>query len=255
MDSCEPHGSFMHQSASSVRSGSRIRGAVSGAEEESMSLPFSDRHDAGRRLAARLLRFAGEPNLVVLALPRGGVPVAGEVAAALRAPLDVFVVRKIGVPRHEELAMGAVASGGVRVVNQDVVRAAGIDRRAFDDATERELHEVARRERAYRVNPFPDLRGATVILVDDGVATGSTMLAGIHALRQLGPAAIVAAAPAMAPDAYQALARAADATESVVVPEPFYGVGTYYEDFSQTSDDEVRSILRRFARTPAEAPR
>lgn len=218
-----------------------------------MSPLFNDRYDAGRRLAARLQPLAGKPNLVVLALPRGGVPVAGEVAAALRAPLDVFVVRKIGVPRHEELAMGAVATGGIRVVNQDVVRAAGIDRRAFDDATDRELHEVARRERAYRVGPFPDLRGAIVILVDDGVATGSTMLAGVHALRQLGPAAVIAVAPVMARDAYQALARVADGCECLAVPEPFRGVGDYYQDFSQTSDKEVRRILRPFARTPARA--
>lgn len=218
-----------------------------------MSVLFENRYDAGRHLAARLEHLAGKPNLVVLGLPRGGVPVAGEVATAVRAPLNVFVVRKIGVPRHEELAMGAVASGGVRVVNQDVVRAAGIDRRTFDDATDRELHEVARRERAYRVDPFPDLRGATVILVDDGAATGSTMLAGVHALRQLGPAAVIAAAPVMARDAYQALARAADDCECVAVPDPFYGVGTYYEDFSQTSDEEVQGVLRRFARMPARA--
>jgi predicted phosphoribosyltransferase len=213
-----------------------------------MSALFHDRHDAGRQLAARLQSLTGRPGLVVLGLPRGGVPVAGEVAAALDAPLDVFVVRKIGVPGHEELAMGAVASGGVRVVNQDVVRAAGISRRHFDDATAMELREVSRRERAYRADrPFPDLRGATVILVDDGVATGSTMLAGVHALRQLGPAAVIAAAPVMAREAYLTLAAAADRCECVAVPEPFYGVGMYYRDFSQTTDEEVRGALRRFA--------
>lgn len=219
-----------------------------------MSVLFTDRYDAGRRLAARLQPLAGRPGLVVLGLPRGGVPVAGEVAAALGAPLDVFVVRKIGVPGHEELAMGAVASGGVRVVNQDVVHAAGITRRAFDEVTDKELHEVQRRERAYRTErPFPELRGATVILVDDGVATGSTMLAGVHALRQLGPAAVIVAAPVMARDAYQALERDADQCECVAVPEPFYGVGMYYRDFSQTADEEVRRILRRFARSSARA--
>jgi len=213
-----------------------------------MSPLFHDRHDAGRQLAARLQSLAGRPGLVVLGLPRGGVPVAGEVAATLDAPLDVFVVRKIGVPGHEELAMGAVASGGVRVVNQDVVRAAGISRRDFDDVTAMELREVSRRERAYRADrPFPDLRGATVILVDDGVATGSTMLAGVHALRQLGPAAVIAAAPVMAREAYGTLAAAADRCECVAVPEPFYGVGMYYRDFSQTTDEEVRGVLRRFA--------
>jgi putative phosphoribosyl transferase len=213
-----------------------------------MSALFNDRHDAGRQLAARLQSLARRPGLVVLGLPRGGVPVAGEVAAALDAPLDVFVVRKIGVPGHEELALGAVASGGVRVVNQDVVRVTGISRRDFDDLTAMELREVSRRERAYRADcPFPDLRGATVILVDDGVATGSTMLAGVHALRQLGPAAVIAAAPVMAREAYRTLAAAADRCECVALPEPFYGVGMYYRDFSQTTDEEVRGVLRRFA--------
>jgi len=217
-----------------------------------MSTLFTDRHDAGRRLATRLLGLAEQPKLIVLGLPRGGVPVAGEVAAALGAPLDVFVVRKLGLPGHEEVAMGAVASGGVRVVNQDAVRAAGITRTAFDAATERELQEVRRRERAYRANrPFPDLRKATVVLVDDGVATGSTMLAGVHALRQLGPAMIVAAAPVMAREAQHTLARAADACLCVAVPEPFYGVGTYYDDFTQTSDEEVRAILARASAAPA----
>jgi putative phosphoribosyl transferase len=219
-----------------------------------MFVLFNDRHDAGRRLAARLQPYADRPGLVVLGLPRGGVPVAGEVAAALGAPLDVFVVRKLGVPWHEEVAMGAVASGGVRVVHQDVVRAAGVTRRTFDDVTDKELQEVQRRERAYRMErAFPDLRGATVILVDDGVATGSTMLAGVHALRQLGPAAVIAAAPVMAREAYRMLAQAADGCECLAVPEPFQGVGTYYEDFSQTSDEEVRGILRRFARAPTRA--
>lgn len=209
-----------------------------------MSALFHDRHDAGRRLATRLLGLADQPNLIVLGLPRGGVPVAGAVAAALGAPLDVFIVRKLGLPGHEEVAMGAVASGGVRVVNQDTVRAAGITRQVFDAATERELQEVRRRERAYRANrPFPELRKATVVLVDDGVATGSTMLAGVHALRQLGPAMIVAAAPVMAHEAHRVLAQAADACVSVAMPQPFYGVGGYYDDFTQTSDEEVRAIL------------
>lgn len=215
---------------------------------------FNDRHDAGRRLAERLQPLAGRPDLLVLGLPRGGVPIADEVAAALGAPLDVFVVRKLGVPGHEELAMGAVASGGVRVVNEDVVHAAGISRRDFDEVTAVELREVQRRERAYRTErPFPDLRGATVILVDDGVATGSTMLAGVHALRQLGPGAVVAAAPVMAREAYQTLSRAADVCECVAVPEPFYGVGRYYRDFSQTSDEEVRGVLSRFTGPSARA--
>lgn len=213
-----------------------------------MSALFHDRHDAGRALAARLQSLARRPGVVVLGLPRGGVPVAGEVAAALGAPLDVFVVRKIGVPGHEELAMGAVASGGVRVVNPDVARELGITRQTFDEMTDRERLEVRRRERAYRTGrPFPDLHGAIVILVDDGVATGSTMLAGVHALRQLGPAAVVAAAPVMAREAHRTIAAAADRCECVAIPEPFRGVGMYYGDFSQTSDDEVRETLHRFA--------
>lgn len=221
-----------------------------------MSALFIDRREAGRQLAKRLERFAGRSDVVVLGLPRGGLPVAGEVAAALGAPIEVFVVRKIGVPGHEELAMGAVASGGVRVVNQDVVRAIGITRWDFDDVTDMELHEVKRRERAYATGrPFPDLRDKTVILVDDGVATGSTMLAGVHALRQLGSAAVIAAAPVMAREAHAALARVADACECVVVPERFSGVGMYYEDFSQTSDEEVRAVLSRGApRLPDRQP-
>ena len=213
-----------------------------------MAALFRDRREAGQRLAARLQSLAGRPDVIVLGLPRGGVPVAGEVAAALDAPMDVFVVRKIGVPGHEELAMGAVASGGVRVVNPDIIREAGISRRAFDQVTEREQLELLRRERVYREGRrFPDLRGSTVILVDDGVATGSTMLAGVHALRQLAPAAIIAAAPVMARQAHRMLAAATDRCECVAMPEPFYGVGMHYEDFAQTSDAEVRSILHRFA--------
>jgi predicted phosphoribosyltransferase len=209
---------------------------------------FTDRQDAGRQLAVRLRSLAGRPGLLVLGLPRGGVPVAGEVAAALDAPLEVFVVRKIGIPGHEELAMGAVASGGVRVVNQDVMRMTGVSRRDFDNVTAMELREVSRREREYLADrPFPDLRGATVILVDDGVATGSTMLAGVHALRQLGPATVIAAAPVMAREAYRTLAAAADLCECVAMPEPFYGVGAHYRDFSQTTDEEVRAVLRRLA--------
>jgi predicted phosphoribosyltransferase len=209
-----------------------------------MSVLFADRREAGRRLAARLLHLAGRPNLIVLGLPRGGVPVGYEVASALRAPLDVFVVRKLGVPGHEELAMGAVASGGVRVVNKDVVRHLGVTRQVFDAITEEETHEVARRDREYRMGrPFPNIRDAPVILVDDGVATGSTMLAAVHALRELGPASIIVAAPVMTHDAMRAISRVADAVEYLATPEPFFGVGAHYEDFSQTLDEEVRRLL------------
>jgi predicted phosphoribosyltransferase len=211
-----------------------------------MTALFNDRYDAGRQLAARLRPLASRPNLIVLGLPRGGVPVAAEVANALGAALDVFVVRKLGAPGHAELAMGAVASGGVRVIEQDVVRELHVSRQMFDQATERELREVERRERAYRDGrPLPDLKDATVILVDDGVATGATMLAGVYALRQLGPAAVIAAAPVMSRQAYRILAGAADQCLCVGMPEPFYGVGMHYQDFEQTSDEEVRAVLQR----------
>jgi predicted phosphoribosyltransferase len=209
-----------------------------------MSALFADRQDAGRRLAARLQSLAGRSDVVVLALPRGGVPVAAEVAAALGAPLDVFVVRKLGVPGHEELAMGAVASGGVRVVNQEIVHASGVSRREFDDDTEREQREVERRERTYRgKRPFPNLRGATVLLIDDGVATGSTMMAGVLALRQHAAERIIAAAPVMAREAALALTRVADQCVYLAQPEPFFGVAMHYQDFGQTTDAEVLEIL------------
>jgi len=213
---------------------------------------FADRRDAGRRLAGRLQSLTSRPNLIVLALPRGGVPVGYEVAQALGAPLDVFVVRKLGVPGHQELAMGAVASGGVRVVNQEVVRQLGVSRETFDAVTDSERRELERREREYRRGrPLPDLGGRTVVLVDDGVATGSTMLAAVHALRELGPAAVVVAAPVMSPDAQEALARVADGCESVVTPEPLIGVGMWYEDFTQTTDEEVRTLLGEATRGPS----
>jgi predicted phosphoribosyltransferase len=212
-----------------------------------MSALFTDRRDAGRQLAARLQPFRGRADVIVLGLPRGGVPVAAEVADALDLPLDVFVVRKLGVPGQEELAMGAVASGGGRVVNEEIVRLARVRREDFEAATARELREIQRREAAYRAGrPFPSLDGANVILVDDGVATGSTMLAGVQALRQLGPAAVIVAAPVMARSAKRVLDRAADGCVAVALPDPFYGVGVHYGDFSQTPDDEVREILRRF---------
>lgn len=205
---------------------------------------FQDREEAGRALATRLERFAKQPGLIVLGLPRGGVPVAAEVAKALGAPLDVFIVRKLGVPGHRELAMGAIASGGTQVLNTEVVEMLGISRQAIGAVAEEELKELERREREYRgARPLPDLRNATVILVDDGVATGSTMMAGIAALRKMGPAALVAAAPVMSRQAKAALTRAADACECVSTPEPFHGVGMWYEDFSQTTDEEVRNLL------------
>lgn len=222
--------------------------------------PYLDRIDAGRQLAARLLHLAGHEKLIVLGLPRGGVPVAAQVAALLHAPLDVFVVRKLGVPGREELAMGAVASGGLRVINSEIVMALGISDRTVDDVTEVEQRELVRRERAYRGNrPRADLAGATIVLVDDGVATGSTMLAAIRALRQERPAMLIAAAPVMSLEALASLEREADACVTLATPEPFHGVGAWYEDFSQTSDEEVITILeeaaaRIAARTPAPSP-
>ena len=215
---------------------------------------FFDRHDAGRQLARRLHRFAGRTDLVVLGLPRGGVPVAAEVAAALGAPLDVFVVRKLGVPGHEEFAMGAIASGGVRVLSQDALRVLNLSRELVDAITATERRELDRREREYRLGrPFPDLHGAIVILVDDGVATGSTMLAAVHALRQHGPSAIIAAAPVMSESAHHMLSRAADRCEVVAAPEPFEAVAAWYDDFAQTTDDEVRTLLRGATAVPAAA--
>jgi predicted phosphoribosyltransferase len=180
----------------------------------------------------------------VLALPRGGVPVAYEVARALHAPLDVFLVRKLGLPGHEELAMGAVASGGVRVLNRDVVERLQIPDELIDAVTRRELQELERRERAYRGDrPFPDVHGKTVILVDDGLATGSTMRAAAEALRQQRPARLVVAVPAGSPETCDEFRAEVDEVVCAITPQPFYAVGLWYDDFSQTTDDEVRELL------------
>src|SRR5436853_6995048 len=207
---------------------------------------FSDRHDAGRQLAGRLPEYAGRPDVLVLALPRGGVPVAYEVAQALGAPLDVFVVRKLGVPGYEELAMGAVATCGVRVLNDQLVRRLGIPGALIDTVASQERQELARRERLYREGrPPPDVRGRTVILVDDGLATGATMHAAIEALRQLQPARIVGAVPTASPETCAELKTEVDDVICATTPDPFYAVGLWYEDFSQTTDEEVRELLAR----------
>ena len=207
---------------------------------------FRDRAEAGIALAARLGEYAGRPDVLVLALPRGGVAVGFEVARALRLPLDVLVVRKLGVPGHSELAMGAIASGGARVVSDDVIRALGIPGTAIDAVIERELHELARRERAYRgERPAPDVRGRTVLVVDDGLATGSTMRAAIASLRQQGAARIVVAAPVGAAETCAELEDDADEVVCLHAPADFWAVGAWYEDFSQTSDDEVSELLAR----------
>jgi predicted phosphoribosyltransferase len=205
---------------------------------------FHDRHEAGRLLARRLGDYAGRDDVIVLALPRGGVPVGREVARALRAPLDVFVVRKLGVPGHEELAMGAIASGGVEVLNDDVVRELGLDAAAIAPVAREEHRELARREALYRAGlPDLDLRGKIAIVVDDGLATGTTMLAALTALRRLGPRRIVVAVPVGAETSLRKVREAADEAVCAFVPSGFFGIGQFYEDFSQTSDEEVRRLL------------
>jgi predicted phosphoribosyltransferase len=213
---------------------------------------FRNRTEAGRQLAQKLTRYADRPDVIVLALPRGGVPVAYEVARALHAPLDVFLVRKLGLPGHEELAMGAIATGGVRVLNEDVVRTLQVPDEVIDQVAEKEQEELERRQRDYRDDrPLPDVRGKTVILVDDGLATGSTMRAAVAALRRLGPARIVVAVPIGAVGTCEDLRDVADEAVCARTPEPFYAVGLWYQDFSQTTDEEVREVLQRAAEAPA----
>lgn len=207
---------------------------------------FKNRSEAGRFLAEQLSAYANRPDTLVLALPRGGVPVAYEVAKALGAPLDVFQVRKLGLPGHEELAMGAIATGGVRVRNPEVVEYLRIPDEVIDEVTARERQELERRERLYREGrPALSPRGRVVILVDDGLATGSTMLAAVLALRQQQPASIVVAVPVAAKQTCEELRIVADEVVCAVTPDPFYAVGLWYEDFSQTTDEEVRELLAR----------
>lgn len=211
-----------------------------------MARRFTDRHDAGRQLAQRLTAYANRPDVLVLGLPRGGVPVAYEVALALNAPLDVFLVRKLGVPGHEELAMGAIASGGVRVLNDEVIEAWRIPESVIDAVAAEEQRELKRRERLYRgTRPAPEVRRKIVILVDDGLATGSTMRAAALALRSQQPAKIIAAVPVAAASTLDSLKDVVDETVSVLAPPDFYAVGLWYEDFSPTADDEVRTLLQR----------
>ena len=205
---------------------------------------FRDRREAGRLLAGKLTGYATRPDVLVLALPRGGVPVAYEVALALRAPLEVFLVRKLGVPGHEELAMGALAPDGVRILNPEVVKALDIPETIIDEVAAQELEELKRRDRLYRGSrPPPDLRGRTVILVDDGLATGATMRAAIRALRQQQPVRIVVAVPTASPDTCEALGGEADEVICAMTPRPFLAVGHWYDDFTQTTDEEVRRLL------------
>ena len=214
---------------------------------------FEDRKEAGRALAARLRQYAGRSDVVVLALPRGGVPVAAPVAGALDAPLDLFLVRKLGTPGHRELAMGAIASGGIRVLNDDVVKWYGIPPAAIDAVPREEEQELVRREATYREGrEAPPLEGKIVILIDDGLATGSTMMAAVKAVRQRHPAKIIVAVPVGARDTCDALATIADEVVCVRMPEPFSAVGQWYLDFDQTTDEEVRQLLH--THTPSATP-
>lgn len=205
---------------------------------------FIDRYDAGRRLGIALRKHAGDRPLIVLGLPRGGVPVAARVAEELHAPLDICVVRKLGVPGAEEYAFGAIASGGARVLNDDVIAQLGISPETIERVVAKEELELRRRESAYRgVRAFPVLTGETVIIVDDGSATGASMRVAVAALRHLGPRTIIAALPVASRHAVRMLKTVADDCVCIIEPEPFYGVGLWYEDFSQTSDAEVRALL------------
>src|SRR4051812_18175937 len=220
-----------------------------------MPVPFRDRADAGQQLASHLHQYQGRRDVVVFGLPRGGIPVAAEVAAALNAPLDAFLVRKLGVPGHEELAMGAIASAGLRVLNEDTVRELRIPAEAIDAVEANERRELARRERLYRGSQAPpDVTGKTVILVDDGLATGSTMRAGALALRKGNPAWIVGAVPVASRSICNAMRDVVDEMVCAETPDPFYAVGLWYDDFGQTTDDEVRRHLARAENRMATAP-
>jgi putative phosphoribosyl transferase len=209
---------------------------------------FRDRVEAGRLLAERLRAYAGRDDVIVLALPRGGVPVGYEVAKALGAPLGVFVVRKLGVPGHEELAMGAIASGGVILLDEALVRRLGLGRDELERTVANELRELQRREEAYMSGREPpDVEGKTVILVDDGLATGSTMRAAALAMRRLTPARTIVAVPVASPETCADFRDVVDETVCVMTPSPFRAVGLWYDDFSQTSDDEVRRLLAEAA--------
>jgi predicted phosphoribosyltransferase len=213
---------------------------------------FRNRSEAGQFLAQKLKKYADRPDVMVLALPRGGVPVAIEVARVLNATLDVFLVRKLGLPEREELAMGAIATGGVRVLNEEVVRALRVPDEVIDAVAAQEQQELKRRERLYRGDrPPPDVRGKIVILVDDGLATGSTMRAAVVALRKQRPERIVVAVPVGAPETCEELGEEADEVLCARTPEPFFAVGLWYADFSQTTDEEVHDLLSRAAEEQA----
>lgn len=219
------------------------------------TIRYTDRKQAGILLAQKLAAYAGRHDVIVLALPRGGVPVAFEIARALQAPLDVLLVRKLGVPGHEEYAMGAIATGGICILQSDVIRQLAIPQASVDDLVQRKQEELAQRERLYRSNrPAPKLEGSIVIVVDDGLATGSTMLAAIHALRQARPARMIIAIPVGARESVARLQAEVDEIVCLSIPENFQAVGLWYEDFNQTSDDEVIHLLDEAARLQALRP-
>ena len=207
---------------------------------------LEDRREAGRMVADQLARYAGKPDVVILGLPRGGVVVAYEVARALDAPLDVFLVRKLGAPGQEELAVGAIASGGVRVMNEDVVRGLGLSESRIEQIAAREQAQLERREQLYRGHTAPvELAGKQVIVVDDGLATGATMRTAVAALRRLGPARVIVAVPAAPAETCATLSREADEVVCAMTPYPFFSIGEWYRDFSQTSDEEVIELLEQ----------
>lgn len=216
---------------------------------------YRDRRHAGRALAAALTKYCTARGLLVLALPRGGVPVGYEVSSALECPLDVYIVRKLGVPGHEEVAMGALGSGGVRVLDEDLVTALRISQEAVDAVVQRELAELKRREKRYRAHLPPlEVKGRTVIVVDDGLATGWTMRAALRGVRLLGPSRLVVGVPVGAPDSCGELAEDADDVVCATTPRPFRSVGDWYEDFRQTTDHEVRRLLQSAETTLPGAP-
>lgn len=220
-----------------------------------MATRYRNRTEAGRRLAEELRGYAGHPDVVVLALPRGGVPVAYEVARALRAPLDVFIVRKLGLPSHPELAMGAIASGGIRLIDEEAMSRFGVTEQQLAAVAATEERELERRERRYREGlPVPDVTGKTVILIDDGLATGATMAAAAAALRAQRPAKLVVAVPVSAPDTCDAFRGIVDEIVCAATPEPFLAVGLWYQDFSQTTDEEVHELLERSLSFPSPRP-
>lgn len=214
---------------------------------------FKDRTEAGELIAQRLMRYAGRDDVIVLALPRGGVPVGFVVANRLDAPLDILLVRKLGFPGREEYAMGAIASGGVCILHDEVVARFGISLPEVEGVRQRELKEIERREESYRANrPALPLQGRVVIIVDDGIATGSTMLAAVKCLRHAKPARIIIAVPVVPPDTYKELRPEVDDFICLSMPEPFFAVGSWYKDFGQTSDEEVKSLLQRADREHAQ---